>query len=114
MYRVSYLLLYLLMTYYLHELSDLSCDKTEVTLITLTINHLSAHNINTKSIHFDLNKINLKNSIQIFCAGEESERLTDEEANELLRECRPIYPKIINPETQKGDNELNKNSLKFT
>ena len=35
--------------------------------------------------------------------GGDIERLTDEEANELIRECKPIYPKVRNPLTDKGD-----------
>jgi hypothetical protein len=31
--------------------------------------------------------------------GDESERLTDEEADELIRECRPIFPKKVDPRT---------------
>jgi hypothetical protein len=41
--------------------------------------------------------------------GEDTERLTDEEANEMLRECRPIYPKVFNP--RKGIGEFQQNIL---
>ena len=34
--------------------------------------------------------------------GEATERLTDEEANEIIRECKPIYPKKTNPATGEG------------
>jgi Ca2+-binding EF-hand superfamily protein len=37
--------------------------------------------------------------------GEDNERLTDEEANELLRECRPIYPQVINPITEQEEDD---------
>ena len=39
----------------------------------------------------------------LFNEGSEIERLTDEEANELIRECKPIYPKVRNSKTDKGE-----------